>query len=331
MRFLLKTLAIFPLIFLLAIFTLVAEQSDQVGLYTITNPDGVRVQQLGTVLDQALERMDKSGRYRDIVFFVHGRGKHPAKGMKIMPEFEQKYDLEVLMFHWPSWLGATKRPVAHAQAAALQLKQLFHLLENYQARRQNWLDEHQIRFTLFCHSMGNIVMQEYLKSHHRAGALPSDLFDNVVFNAADVALKNHHTWMDQIDFTERTYVTINRYDIILAGSKAIDLINGKFSGRRLGHAKSGGFKQGTLTNKVSYLDLSKVAGNQHRYYLMHKNPDVNYFFGTVFHGKEAELTTEQGVYPRKKKKKFGRFLASIFSNDDDDQDEIIPGVYEFRK
>ena len=331
MGFVLKKLAIFPTIILLILISLGAAPANKVTLHTVDDASGKPINQARAIMDNALQEMDKSGRYQDIVFFIHGRGKHPAKGMKIMPKFAQKYDLRVIMFHGPSWTGVTNRPVSHAQAAALQLKQLLNQLVTFKEQRQAWLDEHQIRFTLFLHSMGNIVMQEYLLTHHLAGALPSNLIDNVIFNAADVPVKNHQIWMENIDFTERTYVTINRSDIILAGSKAIDLIHGKFSGRRLGHAKSKKLTPDNITRNVSYVDLSQVSGNQHRYYLKSKDSDVNYFFATIFHGKEAQLTPEQGVYPISRKKVNGRSIASTPESKKQKSTKPVQDIYEFRR
>ena len=227
----------------------------------------------------------------NIIFFIHGRGKHPKKALdKIIPHLQKDYGASVVMFHWfPSFNGPLSRPEKPARNAASDLKKVLHKYKKYKEKNNI-----TIKATLLAHSMGNIVLEEYFKNHHTAGALGQELFDTVILNAADVDRDGHHDWVQKIDFTKNLYITRNKKDSILG-------LSAKSVGKgRLGQKWTTMFKSkeklGFAKNAI-YLNFSKTGVN-HRYYIFggqKGNRLLHEFYGLVLNGESASEFLQEEV------------------------------------
>lgn len=204
---------------------------------------------------------------KPLVFYIHGRGKHPQKGIAYLPRFEKRYNINVVMFHWDSWINNITRPESSAvQSAPQALKCISKLVE--------FKEEHERLFRqrntyLMSHSMGGIVLKTLLENYE-SGFWPKNSFDAVFINAPDVPTEDHDWWIDKaFDFTSKVYVTLNGDDLILFGSRLIDIKDFKvLKGNRLGASTSNYlFLGNSLSRDVTYLDFSYLSFGGHRYFI----------------------------------------------------------------
>jgi hypothetical protein len=118
------------------------------------------------------------------------------------------------------------------------------------------------------------------------------LFDTLVISAPASAARGHSRWVEKINFSNTTYITINREDKLL-GKLGIKLI-GKRLGKGLISFFGNQFKQ---AQNATYIDLtsSQLA---HRYYL-HRDligkPIAKQFYDFVLNGKPAS-NNENGSF-----------------------------------
>ncbi|MCF8078148.1 MAG: alpha/beta hydrolase [Desulfobacterales bacterium] len=220
------------------------------------------------------EAILSEGREKSLVVFIHGRGKHPEKaygdddavGEDILFRIENEYESKALMFHWPSWLTPWGYPSKNAEESGAHLGLLFDELGRY--RRINAEKVREIKSTLLIHSMGARVMKRFLAGYD--GGLTGDppLFDSIVFNAPDVDLTGHRSWMNRIDFAGAVYVTVNPgKDELL-----------KFSGYLIGTPRLGRSltqEDGSaepLAEGAVYLDVSAADVN-HDYFIGADRPE----------------------------------------------------------
>jgi len=251
------------------------------------------IENINTALDSLLAR---SGDTRTIILYVHGRAagkeEEPDKSLKdVVPCLEHECPARVLMFFWP---GAAKGgplgfPEDQARQAGPGLGQALTGLKKYKAENSAKLQER--KFVLLTHSMGSIVLEEYLGSY-KAGDLPPGLFDTVVISSSASASKDHADWLKKTDFSSHTYVTVNDNDPIdgWAGFKELQTRLGK----KLDTLISGNV---TLAPNALYVDFSKT-GVDHRYFIasgQKGNPYVKDFFRAVLSGDPFKFDGYGGV------------------------------------
>ncbi len=227
-------------------------------IFTRGDTNGVDCHKLDLKLNRILNESEK-----DIIFYVHGRGQHPEKGISYLPDFEDAYNAKVIMFHWKSWINWYSRPEDSAKESGSKLRECLDILNKYKIENKEKFSKRKTFF--MAHSMGNIVFKNLMEYHYQKDNWAEDLFNAVIMNAPDVKSKKHNTWVDKIDFTKKRYITINDDDFILIGSKAIDVKDVKiFKGARLGasiHSKK------SISKKTMYMDFSKISLGGHRYFL----------------------------------------------------------------
>jgi hypothetical protein len=207
---------------------------------------------------------------KPLVFYIHGRGKHPQKGIAYLPRFEKRYNINVLMFHWDSWINAITRPEDSAVQSAPQA--LLCISKLIEFKEKNGYLFHNRNVYLMSHSMGGIVLKTLLEKYEY-GLFPKNSFDAVILNAPDVPASNHDWWIDKaFDFTSKVFVTLNGDDLILFGSRLIDIKDFKlFKGNRLGASTSNFLLFGnSLSRDVTYLDFSYLTFGGHRYFIPKK-------------------------------------------------------------
>ncbi len=267
-------------------------------IYTNSHIEGTSCEALQSILYEEYSK-DVS---TPVMFYIHGRGKHPEKGINYLPEMEERYGIDVIMFHWESWENMISRPEENAINASEQLKICFQELDAFKLKEPELSAKRPLIF--MSHSMGNIVFyaliqRELFTSEHK------ELFESMTFNAPDVPLRNHKEWMEKINYSSQLYVTMNDDDSILVGSKFIDYKDIKlFGGRRLGRAYSLILPKSYLASNIQYLDFSKLSIGGHQHFLENlgsSNNKLKMIFTDIFyHEGEFEARHSQskfnGVY-----------------------------------
>lgn len=284
------------LLFTLVCLTLSFDIWAQSALYTSA---GTRynVDDVDGIMNELLS--DESTEF--ITIFVHGRGKHPAKGLEIIPRIESRYGVKTIMFTWPSWKSAVERPVNNALASAEEMHTFLSKLNDYIQRYPQM--NSKIKFSLLVHSMGNIVFKKVIDDFYQ-GDYRWDLFSTITLNSADVPSKGHSQWVEKIDFGKNLFIINNDDDSVLFGSEQLDRFNGhydEYEGPRLGKdlAKSFKKKKVVKSSNAVYLDLSKMSFGGHRHFLMKDKKKYKIqknIFSKILKGEKPRLDRSAGVY-----------------------------------
>lgn len=241
---------LFALLFSISIF------ADD--LYISKNANGKSCEELPHLLLKEYKRKTSA----PILFFIHGRGKHPEKGLAYLPNLEERYGINVIMFHWDSWINAISRPEQSAQDAAARFAICLDEIERFKTQEPEVFNKRPLLF--MSHSMGNIVLKTLVENNLFKSR--GSIFESMILNAADVPLDEHKEWIEKISLSKNVFITFNSNDAVLIGSKFIDYKDGDFfSGRRLGRAKSSVLKKREMAKNAKYLDFSDLtfAGHQH--------------------------------------------------------------------
>lgn len=240
------------------------------GLFITGVNKKFKVDQIEKIMKVLLKRDQDN---KNIIFYIHGRGKHPNKGVRYLPEIEKRYNANVIMYHWPSWKNAISRPVENAVKSAKHLSTSLGLLNQF--KNDNKYDLNNRKFSLMFHSMGNIVFKSFVENFY-LGDYSNDFFQSIILNASDIPLKKHSVWLNKVNFSEEIYITFNKNDSILKASKIHDYTRFDLGGTRLGLRLKEFFKQTTLSYRAKYFDLSLVAGIGHRHFLMKETDKLKY-------------------------------------------------------
>lgn len=203
-------------------------------------------------------------------------------------DFFQKYDVDVVLFSWPSNPGGFiteeyPKAIEAAEISANAFKQTLAKLDKYIKNCPlNEIEQIGISFNLLVHSLGNFIVFNYVRSHLLNGVI--EIFDNIIFHEADVDNKDHKEWIDKIEFSKRIYVTINRNDYVLTGSGAFhsDRLNASNVNNRLGNTTTE-----LNASKSIYLDFTgaRFVGNAHNLFFSVDNEKVTTFFKRVFYNR----------------------------------------------
>jgi hypothetical protein len=245
----------------------------------VTLTDKVQaIDSINLILHKTINEINNNPNYDNLILFIHGRGKHPEKAFKqnLLSDLEHNYTAKVIMFHWPSWQGTYGFPTQKARNSAIDLIRVLKSLENY---KQSHKDEtNNIKFTLFTNSMGSIVLEQAMRDYN--GSL-GQVFDTLLINASSSVAKDHSVWVDKINFSENTYITINQEDKLL-GKLGI-----RYFGKRLGKGTTSILGNDFMhSSNASYINVTKYKLN-HRYYL-HRDligkPELLEFYNDILNG-----------------------------------------------
>nr|WP_319492427.1 alpha/beta hydrolase [uncultured Desulfobacter sp.] len=273
-------------------------QPDQISVVTVDKAQ-YPIQSFMSVLDKTIKEINADDTRNNLILFVHGRGNHPAKAFKkknrLLSNLESDYSSKVIMFHWPSWEGPFGVPEDKARAAAANLNRIFEDLKSYTFKNKEAVKN--IRFTLLCHSMGSIVLEEATKIANNS--TKTNLFDTIVVTASASRAMDSAKWIDRINVSQDIYITINRKDPVLTGLEK--KIKSKVIGKSIAEKNGVEFP---LSQNAKYIDVTESSLG-HRYYL-HKNldgcPVVKSFFNDTLNGIPAELiegdTVKKILYKR---------------------------------
>lgn len=217
---------------------------------------------------------------RNCVFFVHGFNKPFDDSLEQALEIERLYDVEVILFSWPSNPGGFKtkeyrhaKRIAHASMGALDatLEKLGGYLQ--QPFNRDALEACGVKFSFMTYSLGNLMFQNYVRNAAYEGE--TNMFDNVVLCQADVDSEGHAEWVQKIAAGKRVYITINENDFVLKWSDA------NFQKDRLGRTV-----RDLNASNASYFDFTDGpnVGRTHGIFYKKTNDVVRAFFNTVLNG-----------------------------------------------
>jgi len=222
--------------------------------------------------------------HRQWVLFIHGFNQSIEKNLQKCREIAS-YGVNVMLFSWPSNPGPDvlfkklqeyKRARKNARRSVLALERLMGKVAGYLDELS--FGERRISLTLAVHSLGNYLMEHYVRSSDFNRE--TRVFDNILLNQADADNKEHAQWLERMSRDTRVYVTINERDKVLRFSD-------KVNPPRLGNTV-----RGLNADGVSYMDFTqgKGVGDSHRPWHSpgKANPAVHAFFQAVFHGMRGE-------------------------------------------
>ena len=267
------------------------------------------------IFDQAREQK------KSILFFIHGYNNDVEDVMKAAYEIERLYGVIVVPFTWPangggkisgtgSYLsdkadarassGALNRAVGKIQQLHLMLttarKNL--LFERAQKKHPDNGQDAQSHFVkllekdcpvtlnLLCHSMGNYVFKNTLKTGDNATS--KLVFDNICLVAADANNENHAQWVGKLDVRKRINVVINENDSALKASR---IKPGDEQLARLGH-----YTRQLNSPNAHYIDVTdaKHVDSEHTYFKGDAvgNESLRFVFKEMFNGRPVEQHLE---------------------------------------
>jgi esterase/lipase superfamily enzyme len=207
------------------------------------DPDNPPSRQL---FNQVIQKIEAGELREDWVLYIHGFNQSFRESLQTSWELQQRYQVNILAFSWPSnpAAGFDVQEYRDARQAAqlsnYALDRTLEKLGNYLAERSDRLTRQRyqlertvsddlpadttsaqcrIRLSLMAHSLGNFLVESFIRTAIFNGE--TRIFENVILHQADVDSRTHVDWVDRID-SRRVYVTLNERDNIL---KASDVVN----------------------------------------------------------------------------------------------------------
>jgi len=254
---------------------------------------------------------------KSILFFIHGYNNDVEDVINTAVELENLYQVIVVPFTWPangggaisgtaSYLsdkgdarvssGALNRTIGkiqqlHLMLTAARKNQLLERArkkhpDNRQAAQSHFVKlvekDCPVTLNLLCHSMGNYVFKNTLKTGDNATSRL--VFDNICLVAADVNNDNHAQWLGKLDARKRIYVVINENDSALRVSR---IKPGDEQLARLGH-----YTRKLNSPNAHYLDVTdaRQVGTEHAYFKGDaiSNESLKFMFNEMFNGRAVE-------------------------------------------
>lgn len=223
---------------------------------------------------------------RDILVFVNGHGKDFERNLGRGFLLDERYNLNVLLFEWPTDNRTLSQTARNARKVTPNFIRFIKELDLI--RKTDFADSH---LSVIFHSMGNQIARNVARSQENK-TLNNEIFDNLILNAAALSHVWHACWVEKLKLQKRIYINSNKGDYPLHGVWFLRKTKplGMTSGRN------------TAKNAV-YVDFSLVAGDAHNYYTgkseLEKNNQHPYnYFNTLFHGLAVD-TSNTLVFKKK--------------------------------
>nr|BDT27482.1 alpha/beta hydrolase [Bacteriovorax sp. HI3] len=291
---------LFIAFFLIAFNTFAGDATGATGFYISNDMTTYQASDVSKLLNQlTVESPDKN-----ILFYVHGRSHTLEKEWNNINKVEQIYNVRVLMLHWDSWNNALGRPVDNTYEGSRQLDLGLHEVYRFKKNDAEFFKDHKM-FLMF-HSMGNIVLKNYLEKSKNDIQDPS-FFDSIILTGADTPFTGHKKWLSTLNMSHDVYVVTNNKDAVLLASVGHDYTEIDLASKnddRLGLGR--GFDNLLFLNtriaaNALYFDVSGLAGSEHRHYLS-SNQDIEDLFHFMFKEKFDQIPIKY-----KEKKNYYRF------------------------
>jgi len=285
-------------LFLMFMMFLAVKAHADVGFYIADSSEPHKSYEIDSILNNFIENNPD----RDILFYVHGRSRTLEKEWNNINKIEEIYNVKVLMLHWDSWSNAVDRPVENTVIASGYLLQAMNYINSYKNRNKAKFQNRKL--LMMCHSMGNIILKNYMENYFSSSFLSTNLFDSLVLNGSDTPFTGHKKWVEKIKFSQDIIITMNKNDSVLLASRVLDYTQLNLADDRLGLGLGIDnylFFNTSLAQNAKYYDFTAISGMEHRHYLS-SNPDVINMFKMFY--KEKELKIE---IPFKQKKNVIKF------------------------
>ncbi len=222
---------------------------------------------------------------KDAVVYAEGLGKTFCNDVDRATRLARTYDVLPIMFDWPTsrpYMKSGRNMITTMSVSADVAKPFSNFIKEIGIlRNQNKTEIKQ--FTLFLHSMGNLLMMHAIEKKYLDTI---KIFDNVILNAACVPEKNHKTWTEKIKIQKNLFITRNNHDRSLNGAKIL------MWAAQLGERPRQPFAKNAL-----YISFNKVLHLEHNYFLftdvLQKHQNIKEIYSFIFHGKALPLNDEQ--------------------------------------
>ncbi|MBN2814202.1 MAG: alpha/beta hydrolase [Bacteroidales bacterium] len=229
-------------------------------------------------LDEAVPYLPAN---RNFLVYVDGHGKNFTQTMERGFEITARFDINMVVFDWPTDYMALRKTAGNAQEVAANFVRAMQAMD--ELRNTHYASS---RVSAIFHSMGNHILKN-ITHPQLLQKMPEQLFSNIIVNAAAVKQRNHDKWLEKIRLQERIYVTMNDEDRPLHGAMLLRLA------KQLGL----GIK-GEKAENAAYVDFSDVVSIEHNLFLGKtvaelENQYIYRFYNQAFHGSEVifnELT-----------------------------------------
>ncbi len=226
----------------------------------------------------------------DWLLLIHGDSKAPVDAAVRGLEVQNLHHVKVLVFSWPSKKD-TQNGLNNYQNSRMNVvdglahfRELLLIIQKY---KQSYIWPKGNKLSLFMHSLGNYYLEQAVKEDV-LGGLDSNLFDNIIINAAAVEQENHAAWIGKLKISKRIYVISNKKDFNLRGARIFTK-----AGKQLG-----GPVELPIAANAYYINFTEAVGFKlptwvsHTYFvgeMPKESTNIKNFYTTIFHGDEVNL------------------------------------------
>jgi hypothetical protein len=217
---------------------------------------------------------------RDFLVYVDGHGKNFNQIVERGFDLSVRFDINLVVFDWPTDYMALRKTLRNADDVSGNFVQAMvefaHLHDQYYKSSS---------VSAFFHSMGNHILKN-VTDKHLLKYMPSNLFSNLILNAASVSQQGHARWIEKLNLQKRIYITINSNDRTLQGAR---ILRGS---KQLGL----GYK-GRIAQNAQYVNFSNLATTDHNLFLgksmIEKNNKYIYsLYDQILHGREVNFKND---------------------------------------
>lgn len=230
--------------------------------------------------------------HEHLVFHVHGFGNNFEATLRGGIDLQKQYGVNLILFDVPTetihWniFSEFKRTKNNYQLSVQSFHQL--LLDYADVVKKE--DE---KPTLFLHSMGNYLLEKYLKSDFVSEKRETSLLGSVLINAPCVKRRRHKKWLEKINEDINVYVVLNENDFTLQGAEFVTFQN-QLGGSNL--------KKKHVANNANYFSFKRIAKSEHNYYVNEEiieNKEVKTFYTKILQGEKINtshfIAEENGI------------------------------------
>ncbi len=233
---------------------------------------------------------------QNLVVYVEGMGKNFFHATNRAFGMSSQYKVLIVMMDYPSIdpeFGLIKNFRFARRNSYATAPSLINLLKEMNLDKQAGKEWTKTNWTLFHHSMGNIMLKRILKERSDTILTPG-LFNLVVLNAACTERKHHKVWLEKSKLGKNFLVHYNKDDRQLKGAGLLTL------------KKQLGSKPGKhLAPNAVYIDFNPLVGPRHSTFAeiplrppLH--PHARRYFNYILNGLYPDYKNEELFLPVRK-------------------------------
>lgn len=237
----------------------------------------------------------------DWLLFVHGDSKSYEQSVMRGFDIQYLHRVNVIVFSWPSkdpeinGLKNFKKSKENVKKSMGHFTELIYLIDSL--KQNNSVFREDINLSMFVHSLGNSYL-EHLFKQNKDNTKFGLIFDHVILNSAAVNQEMHRDWVEKMNFQKKIYITSNRQDFNLKGSR-IFTKDGKMLGEKV---------ETPIAKNANYVQFTKAVGfrfptgTTHTFFIgevADKSKNIRDFYFNILHGNEIDLNNENQYIKRK--------------------------------